>query len=213
MCLGNISKDFSVDNMKKTVLNGYAYDFSVDCDVIAVDDIFIHSQVLNEKTQYKLMFGFIKNIFVTAMTFFSCNAFKCISMNNQDCKTTPVIMNFNSNETLFYPYSILVNKCSGSCDDKNNFYAKLCVSDDVKNMNIKVFNQISRTNESRYVSWHETCKCKCKLDASVCNNKQRWNDNKCRCECKELIDKGRCNEEFIWNPSKCECECNKSCDV
>ena len=39
LCLGNISKDFSVDNMKKTGLNGYVYDFSADYDAIAVDDI------------------------------------------------------------------------------------------------------------------------------------------------------------------------------
>ena len=54
----------------------------------------------------------------------------------------------------------------------------------LKNMNIKVFNIVSRTNETRHVSWHETCRCKCRLDASVCNNKQRWNNGKCRCECK-----------------------------
>ena len=41
-----------------------------------------------------------------------------------------------------------------------------------------------RTNETRHIKWHETCKCECRLDASVCNNKQRWNDDKCRCECK-----------------------------
>ena len=45
------------------------------------------------------------------------------------------------------------------------------------------------------------CKCKCRLDASVCNNKQRWNDDKCRCECKELIDKGVFDKGSIWNPS------------
>ena len=56
----------------------------------------------------------------------------------------------------------------------------------------------------------ETCKWKCSLEASVCNNKQRWNENKCRCEYKELIDKGVCDKEFIWNPSNCEYECNKS---
>ena len=52
-----------------------------------------------------------------------------------------------------------------------------------------------------------------RLDASVCNNKQRWNDDKCRCECKELIDKGICDERSTWNPSNCECECDKSCDI
>ena len=53
--------------------------------------------------------------------------------------------------------------------------------------------------------------CKCSLDGSVCNNKQRWNDDKCRCECKELIDKGACDIGFIWNPGNYECECDKSC--
>ena len=63
------------------------------------------------------------------------------------------------------------------------------------------------------IKWHETCKCKCRLDASICNNKQRWNDDKCRCECKELIDKGVCDKGYAWNPSNCECECDKSCDT
>ena len=45
------------------------------------------------------------------------------------------------------------------------------------------------TNETRHINWHETCKCTCRLDAIVCNNKQRWSKDKCRCECKELVDK------------------------
>ena len=61
--------------------------------------------------------------------------------------------------------------------------------------------------------WHKTCKCRCRLDASICNNKQIWKDDKCRCECKELINKGMCDKGFIWNPSNCECECDKSCDI
>ena len=52
-----------------------------------------------------------------------------------------------------------------------------------------------------------------KLGANVCNNKQRWNKDKCWCKCKELIDKGMCNKGFIWNLSNCDCECDKACDV
>ena len=48
----------------------------------------------------------------------------------------------------------------------------MCVSNVIKDFNVKVFNLMSRTNETRHVKWHETCKCKCRLDASVCNNKQ-----------------------------------------
>ena len=54
-----------------------------------------------------------------------------------------------------------------------------------------------RTNETRYTGWHKTCWCRCRLNASACNNKQRWDKDKCRCECKELIDKGSCDKEFI----------------
>ena len=72
---------------------------------------------------------------------------------------------------------------------------------------------MSRTNETRHIEWHKTCKCKFRLDGSVCNNKQRWNEDKCRSECEGLIDKGMCDKEFIWNPSNFECECDKSCDV
>ena len=55
---------------------------------------------------------------------------------------------------------------------------------------------MSRTDETNHIKWHETCKCKCRLDASVCNNKQCWNDE-CRFECKELIDKGVSDKESI----------------
>ena len=91
--------------------------------------------------------------------------------------------------------------------------AKLCVLDVVKNSDVRAFNLMSRTNEARYIKWHETCKSKCRLDASVCNNKQLWNEDKCWCECKELIDKGTCDKGFLWNPSNCEYECAKLFDI
>ena len=51
-------------------------------------------------------------------------------------------------------------------------------------MSIKVFNQMSRTNETRHISLHEACTCKSRLDAGICNNKKGCNNDKCRCECK-----------------------------
>ena len=134
-------------------------------------------------------------------------------MINQECKKRPQIVNVNSNNPIFYPFNIKISKCSGNCNNINDPYLKICVPDIIKNLNMKVFNLMSRTNETRYIKWHETCKCECRLDAIICNNKQRWNKNKCRCECKELIDKGVCDKGFIWNPSNCECECDKACDI
>ena len=134
-------------------------------------------------------------------------------MTNQECKVRPQILNVNSNEPVFYPFSIKTSKPSSSCNNINDPYAKMCVPDVAKTLDVKVFNLMSTTNETRHIKCHETCKCKCRLDASVCNNKQRWNDNKCRCECKELIDKDACDKGYIRNPSNCKCECDKSCDV
>ena len=116
-------------------------------------------------------------------------------MNSQECKIRPKLIDINSNEPSFYSYSIRINKCSGSCNSINDPYAK-------------VFNLMSRTNDRRHIKWHETCKCKCRLDESICNDKQRLNKDKCRCECKELIDKEICEKGFIWNPSNCSCECD-----
>ena len=99
------------------------------------------------------------------------------------------------------------------CSNINDPYAKLCVPDIVKNLTVRVFSLMPRTNEKRHIEWYETCKCKCRLDGGVCNKKQRWKDDKCRCECKELMDKDASDKGFIWNPSNCECECGKSCDV
>ena len=114
---------------------------------------------------------------------------------------------------MFFQFSIETSKCSGSCNNINYPYAKTCFSDVAKNLNVKVFDLMSRTNETRFIEWYETCKCECKFRGNLCNVKQRWNKNKCRCVCKELIDKGVCDKGFIWNPSNYECECDKACDI
>ena len=105
-------------------------------------------------------------------------------MSNQPCKARPEIVNVNSDNPIFYSFSIKTSKFSGNCNNINDPYARICVPNVVKNLNVKVFNLISRINETRSIKWHETSKCECRLDAIFCNNKQRWNNDKCRCECK-----------------------------
>ena len=58
-------------------------------------------------------------------------------MNNQEFKIRPEVTNINSNVSLFYPYSILANKCSGSCNNINDPYAKLCVPNVAEDINIQ----------------------------------------------------------------------------
>ena len=72
-------------------------------------------------------------------------------------KMIPEIIKITSNEPpLFYPYSVKIDKCSDSCNNIIDPYAKLCFSDVVKNIDAKVFNLMSRTNETRYIEWYET---------------------------------------------------------
>ena len=68
-------------------------------------------------------------------------------MNNQECKVRLQIVNVNSDEPVFYPFNIKTSKCSGSCNNINDPYAKLCV----KNLNVKALNLMSRTNETRHI--------------------------------------------------------------
>ena len=63
---------------------------------------------------------------------------------------------------IFYPFSIKISKCSGNCSNINDPYAKICVPDIIKNLNVKVFNLMSRTNKTRFIEWHEKCKYKCR---------------------------------------------------
>ena len=82
------------------------------------------------------MFRFIKKCFFAAMTFFSLsnvNSLECVSMDNQECKIRTEIINLNTDEPMFYPYSIKINRCKGSCNTINDQYAKICVPDKIKN--------------------------------------------------------------------------------
>ena len=72
-------------------------------------------------------------------------------MNNQECKIRLQTVNVNSDEPVFYTFSIKTSRCSGSCSNINDTYAKLCVPDVVKKMNVRVFNLMSKTNETRRI--------------------------------------------------------------
>ena len=101
------------------------------------------------------MLAFIKEWFFTGLGFLSTlaslNLLICISLNNQECKVRPQIVNVNNEGPVFSHFSIKTSKCSGSCNNINNPHAKLYVPDVVKNLNIKAFNLMSRTNEVRHL--------------------------------------------------------------
>ena len=66
------------------------------------------------------------------------NYLECVSIKNQDCKTRTKIADVNSNEPVFYPFSIKANKCGESCNGISDPYAKLCVPDIIKKISFQV---------------------------------------------------------------------------
>ena len=127
-------------------------------------------------------------------------------------RTKVLDVNEGVGEALFYPYNVLVNECSGSCDTINNPMAELCVPGIIKRVNMKVYNFLRMLNETRSLLWHESCKCVCKLNSSVCNNKQIWNRDTCKCDCNEdFASIINCTKGFTWNPTTCENQCDTWC--
>ena len=98
------------------------------------------------------------------MTLFGFNllsviTLKCISMKNQECKVREEVINNNANNLVFYPFNVKVNKYSGSCNNINDPYTRLCVTNVVKNITAKVFDFMSWKNKTNKIKWHESCKC------------------------------------------------------
>ena len=109
---------------------------------------------------------FVKKVFFVGLTILSdfTNVLNCISMKNQECKTRPQVININGNNNIFYLFSIKTSKCSGNCNNIKKPYAKICVPDAPKDLNVKVFNLMSRNNETKFIKWHQKCKSKYRLD-------------------------------------------------
>ena len=120
---------------------------------------------------------------ISLVSVLKVNTLECLSLINRECMPRPKILNVNEGigEALFYPYNVLVN----TCDTLDNPMFKICVPKIIKNVNMKVYNFLMRLNETRNVLWHESCKCVCRLNSSVCNSKQIWNSETCRCDCNE----------------------------
>ena len=154
------------------------------------------------------------NLAISLFSITKTKALECVSVINEECMPRPKILDVNEDvgEALFYTYNVLVNKCSGSCDTINNLMAKLCVPGIIKRVNMKFYNFLMMLNETRSVLWHENCKCVCKLNSSICNNKQIWNSDTCKCDCNEdfasIINS---TKGYTWNPSTCECQCDTWC--
>ena len=139
------------------------------------------------------------NLAISLFSILKVNALESVSVVNQKCMPRPKMFNVNEGigEALF------------TLEDP---MARLCVPKIIKNVNMKFYNFLMMLNETRNVLWHESCKCVCKLNSSVCNSKQMWNSDTCRCDCNEdfagIIN---CAKGYTWNPSTYEYNCDIWC--
>ena len=98
--------------MKKTGFNGYVYDFSVDYDATDVDNIVdIHNYLMKKNNIVQInMFGFVKKVFFVGLailsSFTSVNSLSCLSMNHQECKIRPQVLNVNGDEPMLFQSSV-----------------------------------------------------------------------------------------------------------
>ena len=99
------------------------------------------------------IFRLVKKVFFLGLTILSnfTNALDCVLMKNRECKVRPEIISINSNNSMFYPFSVKINKCSSNCNNINDPYPRICVPDVTKDLNVEVFNLLSRTNKARQV--------------------------------------------------------------
>ena len=124
------------------------------------------------------------NLTISLFRILKVRALECVSVVNQKCMPRPKILDVNEGvgEALFYPYNVLVNKYSGSCNSFDNPMAKFCVPNVINGANMQVHNFLMMFNETRNVLWPESCKWVCNLNSSICNNKQIWNGDTCICD-------------------------------
>ena len=109
-------------------------------------------------------------------------------------------------EFRYFLFSIKLHRWVGSCNTLNDLSNKACVLNKTEDLNLSMFNMITGINESKTLTKHISCECKCKFDGRNCNSDQRWNNDKCRCECKKRY---ACENGYVWNPGTCNCKNGK----
>ena len=118
------------------------------------------------------MFGIIKKMFIVLLASIVTvsNHAKCMSLSNQNARF------------------IKLDRCVGSCNTLNDLSNKVCVPNRIEDLNLSVFNLITGIHESKTLTNHISCECKCKFDGRKFSSDQWWNNDKCQCGCKKCLE-------------------------
>ena len=133
------------------------------------------------------MFPLIKKIFIGLLTGLvnGTNHTKSVALSNRRCMTQPTLINLYPNEYSqefhYYPFSVKLDKCVGSCITINDLSNKVYFPNKTEDLNLSVFNMITGIIGSKILKKQISCECKCKFDGRKYNSNQWWNNGKCRC--------------------------------
>ena len=102
------------------------------------------------------------------------NHTKCVSLRNQKCEIQPTLINLHtskySQEFHYYPFSVKLHSCNGSCNTLNDLSNKVCIPNKTEDLNLIIFNMITGVNESKTLTKDISCESKCKFDGRKCNS-------------------------------------------
>ena len=124
--------------------------------------------------------------------------------------TQPTLIDLHPNEYsqgfYYYLFAVILAKFSGICNTFNDLSDKVCVPNKTEDLNPSVFSMITGKNESKKLTKHISCKCKCKFNGRKCDSDQWWSNDKCQCECKKSH---ACEKDYAWKPATCSCKNGK----
>ena len=153
------------------------------------------------------MFGLIKKTFTGLLPgLLNGLVVVIVSLSIQKRKTQATLINLHPNKFHYYKFAVKLDRCVGSCSTLNDLSNKVCVRNKTEDLNLSVLNMITGINESKNLTKHISCKCKCKFDGRRFNSDQWWNIDKCRCKCKKH---NTCEKGYIWSPARYICENGK----
>ena len=120
------------------------------------------------------MFRLYKQVFITLLSFSRLLATKCVSLNDESCLVGPIRMNLILNELHYYPFMVSSNRCNGNCDTLDDPSGRIWIPNKTGDVNLNVFDMITRINKSKTLTKHILYDCKCKFSGSKCNSYRKW---------------------------------------
>ena len=122
------------------------------------------------------MLGINKKMFIVILssTVQASNHVKCVSLSNQNCMIQPSLINLHPNkysqEFHYYSFSVKLDRCVWSCNTLDNLSNQVFVPNKTEDLNLSMLSKITRINESKTLTKHISCECKCKFDGRNCNS-------------------------------------------